>query len=116
MGKQRQITPRQGRIEMKIEDGIIYFKSEMPFFWKEYTGKKNNIVRKIPREELVKYNIVVDNDIGIMYYTNPEGKQQIVTDIKIDCGDSKLYTDIEIFRDLIDVSEFSGNYIFTWDA
>lgn len=101
---------------MRIVDGIIYFDSCMPFFWKEYTGKKNNTVRTITREEEDKYKIIVNNKTGHMSYVNESGVRELVTDICITMAkDSTPWTDVQIMRALSDVSKWADTYIFTFD-
>lgn len=91
---------------MEIVLNRIIFNSDDINFWKELRVKSNT-VRRIPVEEVNEYNLQVMPD-GRLYYglTN-----DLVTEISIR---RKLDYTTVFTRELKDVTEYNGLYIFSW--
>jgi hypothetical protein len=92
---------------MHVIGDTIVFRSTLPNYWKELTGRKPNTVREIPYPEVSKWGIEVTDD-GVL---TSDGKFVHTIGIELVGEPTEYFT-----RELTDVTVYEGRYIFSWRA
>lgn len=91
--------------DMRVHDNCIIFKSTLPNYWKELTGRKPNTVREISYPEVSKWGLAVTDD-GVL---TSDGKFVRTIGIELVDEPTEYFT-----RELTDVTVYEGRYIFSW--
>ena len=88
---------------MYIENDIIHFKSDEPYYTKEKSGIKNNTVRFVSDEE---HDIILDVIDNLKYISVHKSGKQFIREL----------TDISIIKKNIDDNflQYDLIYIFSW--